>query len=380
MTELDEYEKIILENVSRMAKERIKPLATQIDRDGEFRWDVVQLLADMGLLQLYLPAEYGGLEKNQCLMFSLCVEEVAKACASSALNVVIQAVGSFPIIHASTPEQKERFFPRLATGKELVAYLVTEPRAGSDVGGIGTTAKKEGDSYILNGQKCFATNGGVASLATVLCRTAENETSFFALEMDSQGVTLGKTEDKLGFRGSNTQEVILEDVSVPAENLLGEEGEGFKISMQDFDMSRPGIAGLALGIAEGAIDAAVEYSCQRYTFGVPLMKHQSIEFMIADACTFVEAGRGLMIRAAQMRDQGKRNTKLASMAKYFCSDAAMKITTDAIQIFGGYGYCKDFPVERMFRDAKLTQIFEGANQIQRMVVGREIIREKVGAF
>lgn len=380
MIELDEYEKIIFDNVSKMARERIRPLAVQIDKEGKFRWDVIQILAEMGLLQLYLPVEYGGLEKNQCLMFSLCVEEVAKACASSALNVVIQAVGGFPIIHASTLEQKERFFPRLATGKELVAYLVTEPQAGSDVSAIRTTAKKEGDVYILNGRKCFATNGGVSSLATVLCQTAENQTSFLALEMDSKGVTLGKKEDKLGFRGSNTQEIILEDVPVPAENLLGEEGEGFKISMQDFDMSRPGIAGLALGIAQSAIDAAVEYACQRYTFGKPLVRHQSIEFMIADACTHVEAGRGLMIRAAQLRDQGKRNTKMASMAKYFCSDAAMKITTDAIQIFGGYGYCKDFPVERMFRDAKLTQIFEGANQIQRMVVGREIIRERGVSF
>jgi cyclohexane-1-carbonyl-CoA dehydrogenase len=376
MIELDEFERIFLDNVRKMARDQIKPLAAEIDREGEFRWDVARMLGEMGLLQLHLPAEYGGLEKNQCLMFSLCVEEVAKACASSALNIVIQAVGSFPIIHASTPEQKERFFPRLATGEELVAYLVTEPQAGSDVSGIRTTAKKEGDSYILNGRKCFATNGGVASLASVLCRTTENETSFFVLEMDAEGVTLGKKEDKLGFRGSNTQEVILEDVSIPAENLLGTEGEGFKISMQDFDMSRPGIAGLALGIAEAAVDEAVEYACQRRTFGEPLMRHQSIEFMIADACTFIEAGRGLMTEAARLRDQGKRNTKMASMAKYFCSDAAMKITTDAIQIFGGYGYCKDFPVERMFRDAKLTQIFEGANQIQRMVVGREIMRER----
>ncbi len=376
MFELDEYEKIFLDNVRRMATDKIKPLAAEIDKEGEFRWDVVALLAEMGLLQLHLPPEYGGLEKNQCLLFSLCVEELAKACSSSALNIVIQAVGSFPIIHASTPAQKDRFCPRLATGKELVAYLVTEPHAGSDVSGIRTTAKREGDFYVLNGRKCFATNGGVASLASVLCRTGENETSFFVLEMDSDGVTLGKKEDKLGFRGSNTQEVILEDVCLPAENLLGKEGEGFKISMQDFDMSRPGIAGLALGIAEAAIDAAVGYAAERHTFGEPLVRHQSIEFMIADACTFVEAGRGLMIRAAQLRDQGKRNTKMASMAKYFCSDAAMKITTDAVQIFGGYGYCKDFPVERLFRDAKLTQIFEGANQIQRMIVGREIMMER----
>jgi len=376
MLELKEEQRIILDNVRRVAREQIAPLAAEIDREGEFRWDMARLLGEMGLLQFYLPADYGGLEEDTCLMFCLCTEEVAKVCASTALVIIIQAVGSFPVIEAGSAEQKARFFPRLATGKELVAYLVTEPHAGSDVSGIRAKAEKKGNEYVLNARKCFATNGGVASLGTVLCKTGEDEFSFFVIEMDQRGVTMGKREDKLGFRGSNTQEVILEDVRVPVDNRLGEEGDGFKIAMGDFDMSRPGVAALALGIAEGALDYAIQYAAERQTFGRRLVDHQAIRFMIAEASTEIEAGRGLMIRAARLRDQGKRNKSLASMAKYFCSDAAMRITTDAVQILGGYGYCKDYPLERMFRDAKLTQIFEGANQIQRIVVAREALRER----
>ncbi len=376
LEELSPDERIILESVRRVAKEKVSPLASQLDRTGEFSWEIADLFAEMGLLQIFLPPEYGGLEKDKCLMFSLIVEEVAKACASSALLIIIQAVGSFPIIDSGSVELKERLYPRLASGKELIAYLVTEPNAGSDVGAIRTTATLEGDHYILKGQKIFATNGGVAKLASVLARTGPKSYSFFVLEMKAPGVLLGKKEDKLGFRASNTQEVILDDVRVPVSNLVGKEGDGFLIAMRDFDMSRPGVAGLALGIAQGAAEYALKYATERYTFGQPLVRHQAILFMLCDAWTMIEAGRGLMIKAARLWDQGKRNTKFASMAKYFCSDAAMKITTDAIQILGGYGYCKDYPVERFFRDAKLTQIFEGANQIQRIVVGRELLKER----
>ena len=374
--ELTEDQGLILESVRRMAREKIAPIAAQIDREGKFRRDVARMLAEMGLLQLYLPPEYGGLEQDRCLMFCLCTEEVAKACASSALLIIVQAAGSFPIIHAGSGELKGQYFPRLGTGEELVAYLVTEPQAGSDVSAIAARAESKGDYYLLNGRKCFASNGGVASLATVLCRTGQKESSFFVLEMGWEGIGLGKEEDKLGFRGSNTQEVILEEVKVPKKNLLGQEGDGFAIAMDDFDMSRPGVAALALGIAQAAADAAPEYATQRHTFGSPLVTHQAIQFMLADAYTRIEAGRGLMLHAANLWDGGRRNTKFASMAKCFCSDTAMEITTDAIQIFGGYGYCKDFPVERLFREAKLTQIFEGANQIQRMVIGREVLKEK----
>ena len=376
MIELNQEQRIILENVRRVAKGQIAPLASEIDRDGVFKWDIARLFGQMGLLQIFLPPSYGGLEEDKTLVFCLCVEEIAKACASSALMLIVQAVGSFPIIVAGNQDQRDRFFPRLSKGEELIGYLVTEPYAGSDVAGIRAKAQKSNGEYILNGHKCFATNGGVASLYTVLAKTDEKELTFFVVERAQEGVSVGKAEDKLGFRGSNTTEVILENVRVPKDNRLGEEGEGFVIAMKDFDMSRPSVAALALGIAEAALDISLDYACQRETFGKPLVKHQAISFMLADAAMQIEAGRGLMVEAAKLHDRSQPNTKLASMSKCFCSDIAMKITTDAIQILGGYGYTKDYPVERLFRDAKLTQIFEGANQIQRMVIAREIIKER----
>jgi cyclohexane-1-carbonyl-CoA dehydrogenase len=374
--EIDSEQRLILDNVRKVVKERVAPIAAEIDREGVFRWDIARLFGQMGLLQIFLPPAYGGLEKDNTLMFCLCVEEIAKACASSALLLVVQAVAIFPIIAAGNQSQRDRFFPRLATGEELVAYLVTEPFAGSDVAGIRAKAEMEDGGYILNGHKLFSTNGGVASLFTVLANTGEKGLTFFVVERQQEGVSIGKTEDKLGFRGSNTSEVILEDVRVPEENRLGQEGEGFLIAMKDFDMSRPSIAALALGIAEAALEYSLEYACQRETFGKPLIKHQAISFMLADAAMQIEAGRGLMVEAATQHDKGKPNIKLASMSKCFCSDMAMKITTDAVQIFGGYGYTKDYPVERLFRDAKLTQIFEGTSQIQRIVIAREMIKER----
>ncbi len=374
--ELNYEQRIIIDNVRKVVKERVAPIAAEIDREGVFRWDIARLFGDMGLLQIFLPPSYGGLDEDKTLMFCLCVEEIAKACASSALLLIIQAVGSFPIIEAATQDQKNRFFPRLAKGDELVAYLVTEPYAGSDVAGIRAKAVKDEGVYVLNGNKIFSTNGGVASLYTVLAKTSERELTFFVVERNQEGVSVGKTEDKLGFRGSNTTEVILEDVKVSEDNRLGKEGEGFLIAMKDFDMSRPSIAALSLGIAEAAMDLAFDYACERETFGKPLIGRQAISFMLADAATQIEAGRGLMVEAAKGHDRRKANVKLASMSKCFCSDIAMKITTDAVQIFGGYGYMKDYPVERLFRDAKLTQIFEGTNQIQRLIIAREMLRER----
>jgi cyclohexane-1-carbonyl-CoA dehydrogenase len=374
--ELDYEQRIIVDNVKKMAKDRVAPIAAEIDKEGVFRWDIARLFAEMGLLQIFLPPSYGGLEKDKTLMFCLCVEEIAKACASSALLLIIQAVGSFPIIIGGNQNQKDRFFPRLAKGDELIGYLVTEPYAGSDVAGIRAKAQKESGTYILNGHKCFSTNGGVASLYTVLAKTDEKELTFFVVEREQKGVSVGKTEDKLGFRGSNTTEVILEDVIVSEDNRLGQEGEGFVIAMKDFDMSRPSIAALALGIAEAALDLSFDYACERETFGKALIGRQAISFMLADAAMQIEAGRSLMMESAKQHDRNKSNIKLASMAKCFCSDMAMKITTDAVQIFGGYGYMKDYPVERLFRDAKLTQIFEGTNQIQRLVIAREMLKER----
>jgi len=376
LDEINSEQRIIIDNVKKVVRERIAPIASEMDKEGVFRWDIARLFGEMGLFQIFLPPSYGGLEEDKTLMFCLCVEEIAKACASSALMLIIQAVGSFPIIVAGNQSQRDRFFPRLSKGEELIAYLVTEPYAGSDVAGIKAKAEKADSGYILNGHKLFSTNGGVASFYTVLAKTGEKELTFFVVERDQEGVSIGKKEDKLGFRASDTSEVILEDVRVSEVNRLGQEGEGFLIAMKDFDMSRPAIAALALGIAEAALEYSLEYACQRETFGRLLIKHQAINFMLADAATQIEACRGLMVEAAKQQDRNKPNMKLASISKCFCSDAAMKISTDAVQILGGYGYTKDYPVERLFRDAKLTQIFEGTNQIQRMVIAREMLKER----
>lgn len=375
MIQLSEEQKIMLDNLKRAVKAKIAPLAAENDRAGSLNPEVAPLLWDLGLLQMMLPEKYGGWPQNPSFMLCLAVEEIAKACASSALLLIIQAVGSYPLIFSGSDDQKEKYFPMLSEQRKLIGYLVTEPGAGSDVQAIQTTARRSGKNYILNGRKTFATNGAVAGLYTVLAKTGDREFSFFVVERDTPGISIGRIEDKCGFRGSNTAEVILEDVEIPQENLLGIEGQGFAIAMGDFDMSRPTVAALALGIAEGALDYTIEYARQRHTFGKPLIEHQAIQFILAEASTLIEASRGLMEKAAMAFDSGARNTKLASMAKYFCSDAAMKITTDMVQVLGGYGYTKDFPIERMFRDAKLTQIFEGANQIQKMIIGRELSKK-----
>ena len=372
--------RILRDTVRRAARDRIAPRARATDAAGEVDREVVALLWDLGLMTLIYPPEHGGAERDAGTALCLAVEEIAKHCASSALHLIIQAVGSFPILHGARPEVLRRLLPRVVERQELVAYLVTEPSAGSDVGAIRTTAVRDANEWVLNGTKVFATNGAVANVYAVLARTSpaagREGVSFFLVERDAApGLKVGKIEHKLGMRGSNTAEMILEDVRVPAQNLLGEEGKGFLLAMKDFDMSRPAIGAQALGIAEGALREMVRYAQERKTFGKALCEHQMIQQIIADSATAIEASRGLVYGAAQLFDEGKRNTKLASMAKVFASDSAMQITTDAIQVFGGYGYMQDYPVERMFRDAKLTQIFEGANQIQRLVIAREILKE-----
>ena len=370
--------RIATDTIRQAARDRIAPLAATVDATGVFSPDVETLLWDLGLMTLVFPPQHGGAEQNQGTLLCLAVEEIARHCASSALMLIIQAVGSYPLLHGGSPELLDRVLPRMVENRELAAYLVSEPGAGSDVGSIRTRAVRAGKEYVLTGTKCFSTNGPIASVYTVLARTSDNGRnglSFFLVERGAPGLSVGKIEKKLGQRGSQTSEIVLDEVRVPAGNLLGEEGKGFHLAMKDFDMSRPAIGAQALGIAEGAFDQMVKYSRERKTFGQPLCEHQMIQQIIADSATLIEASRGLVYRAAGLYDKGQRNTKLASMGKVFASDAAMKITTDAIQVFGGYGYMQDFPVERMFRDAKLTQIFEGANQIQRLVIAREILKE-----
>jgi cyclohexane-1-carbonyl-CoA dehydrogenase len=371
--------RFLRDTVRRAAKERIGPRARATDAAGEVDREVVALLWELGLMTLIYPPEHGGAERDAGTALCIAVEEIAKQCASSALHLIIQAVGSFPILHGARPEVLRRLLPRIVERQELVAYLVTEPSAGSDVGGIKTTAVRDGKHWVLTGTKCFATNGAVANVYSVLARTnpaaGREGTSFFLVERDAPGLKVGKIEHKLGMRGSNTAEVILDEVRIPEENLLGEEGRGFLLAMKDFDMSRPAIGAQALGIAEGAMAEMLRYAQERRTFGKPLADHQMIQQILADSAIAIEASRGLVYAACQLFDEGKKNTKLASMAKVLASDSAMKITTDAIQVLGGYGYMQDYPVERMFRDAKLTQIFEGANQIQRLVIARELQKE-----
>jgi cyclohexane-1-carbonyl-CoA dehydrogenase len=355
-----------------------------VDEEEFFNHEVESLLWDHGLLTLTFPERYGGYGKGRTVALCIAVEEIAKVCASSALLLIIQAVGSFPIIHGGSRKLKQKYLPQMSQGRKLVAYLVTEPTAGSDIASIQTTAARNGKEYILNGSKCFATSGGVARIYSVLAKTSEGKenrnSSFFLVERESPGLSIGRTESKMGQRGSNTTEVFLENVRVPAENLLGREGDGFLIAMKDFDMSRPAIAAQALGIAEGAFDAIIQIIKERHTFEKPIADHPALQTFLADSAILIEASRGLVYRAAILNDEGKNNTKFASMAKCFAGDATMKITTDAvdaIQILSGHGFLKDFQLERMFRDAKLTQIFEGTNQIQRLVVTRQILKDLV---
>ena len=375
MIEPSEEQRLLLDTLKRAVKEKVAPVAAETDRKGTFNWDIASLFWDLGLFQIMLPEGYDGWPQTPCHTLCLCIEEIAKVCASSALMLLIQAVGSFPLLSAGNQKQKKQYLPRISQDRELIGYLVTEPGAGSDVQAILSSAKPCHDHYILNGRKAFATNGAIADIYSVLAKTGEKELSFFIVDRQDKGLSIGKLEEKCGFRGSNTAEVILEDVKVPQGNLLGKPGDGFALAMMDFDMSRPAVAALALGISEGALTYALDYAMDRITFGEPLVKHQAIQFMLADASTMIEAGRGLMLRAATAHDAKKPNTGLASMAKCFCSDAAMKITTDMVQVLGGYGYIRDYPLERMFRDAKLTQIFEGTNQIQRMIIGRELMSQ-----
>ncbi len=370
--------RIVADTIRRAARERIAPLAAAVDASGELDDEVLSLLWDLGLMTVVFPPEHGGAGQSQGALLCTAVEEVARHCASSALMLIVQAVGSYPLVHGGRPELLARLLPRIVENRELFALLVSEPDGGSDVGSIRTKAVRDGDEYVITGAKCFASNGPVASYYTLLARTSENGRnglSFFLVECDTPGLEVGRSEKKLGQRGSKICSVYLDGVRVPVGNLLGEENKGFQLSMKDFDMSRPAIGAQALGIAEGAFDQMVRYSRERKTFGQALCEHQMIQQIIADSATLIEASRGLVYRAADLFDRGLRNTKLASMGKLFASDAAMKITTDAIQVFGGYGYMQEYPVERMFRDAKLTQIFEGANQIQRLVVAREVLKE-----
>jgi len=373
-------EQVMLRDLCReVAQEKIFPVAAHYDEKEEFPWDIVKVLAQSDLCGVYIPEEYGGMGGG-ILELCILVEELSRGCAGIALSLAGTALGTDPILLFGNDEQKTKYLPDIASGKKLAAYGITEPAAGSDVSAMQTTAKKDGDYYILNGTKHFITNGGDAETYTIIAMTNKAKgsrgASAFIVEKDTPGFSFGKKEEKLGIRASSTRELIFEDCKVPKENLLGREGQGFLVAMKTFDMSRPGIGAQALGIAQGAFDAALKYATERVQFGKPISSFQGIQFMLADMATQIEAARALIYATARQIDAGATNiTKESSMAKMFASDMAMKVTTDAVQIMGGYGYIKEYPAEKYMRDAKITQIYEGTNQIQRQIIALNLIKE-----
>jgi alkylation response protein AidB-like acyl-CoA dehydrogenase len=377
-TQLIDEEKMMIDVVRDLAREKVAPRAAEIDAQGEFPWDMKALLADQGILGMPFPEEYGGLGSSE-LSILMVIEELARACATTALILCVQQLGALPILLAGTDEQKQRFIPKLASGEWLAAYGLTEPGSGSDAGAMLTRAEKRGDVYVLNGMKHFITNAGIAHVNTIFAVTEQGKgtrgISAFVVEGDRPGFKLGKIENKMGIRGSQTGELVLEDCEIPAENLLGKEGDGFKIALATLDRTRPGIAAQALGIAQGALDEAVKFAKQRVQFGKPIIENQGIQFMLADMDVQVEAARRLVYHVGELIDQGAtRFSRESAIAKTFASDAAITVTNDAIQVLGGYGYMKEFPAERMMRDAKITQIYEGTNQIQRIVIARALMQ------
>jgi alkylation response protein AidB-like acyl-CoA dehydrogenase len=376
--EASDEEAMILDVVRQLVKERVEPRAAEIDEKAEFAWDIKDLFAENDLLGIPVPAEYGGLG-GSFVTYVKVVEEVAKACASSALLIAVQELGALPIMIGGTDEQKRRWLPDLASGKKLAAYALTEPGSGSDAAGsMRTKARRDGDDYVLDGSKIWITNGSVADVVTVFAVTDATKgpsgISAFVVEKGTPGFNVGKLEKKMGIRGSPTVELAFDNCRVPAANMLGEEGVGFKIAMKVLDKSRPGIAAQALGIAQGALDYATDYTKQRVAFGKPISQQQGLQFMLADMKTEVEAARLLLYEAARKCDENAPDvTTWAAMAKLKCGDVAMSVTVDAVQLLGGYGYSTEYPVERMMRDAKITQIYEGTQQIQRIVIARSMV-------
>ena len=373
-----EDEQTLIALIREIGLERIAPRAAEIDHSGQFPWDMKELLAQQDILAMPFPAEYGGLDSSE-LMIVMAIEELARHCATTSLILAVQQLGAMPILLAGNEEQKRKYFPRLASGEWTAAFGLTEAGSGSDSAAMRTRAVRKGDKYILNGAKRFITNGGLAQVNSIFALTEPSlgtrGISAFIVEKDDPGFAVGRIEEKMGIKGSQTAELIFTDCEVPAENLIGREGEGFKIAMMTLDRTRIGIGAQAVGIAQAALDLAVSYAKQRIQFGKPIADNQGIQFMLADMATKVEAARLLVYNAAEMVDRGDTNFgKYSAMAKMFASDKAMEVTNDAIQVLGGYGYMKEYPAERMMRDAKITQIYEGTNQIQRMVIARDLLK------
>ena len=376
---LNEEQVMIRDLCRKIAKEKIEPKRAYYDETEEFPTDLIKVFAESDLFRLYIPEEYGGLGYG-ALELSIAIEELSYACAGITLILAGSALGTFPLLLFGNEEQKKKYLPSLAKGEYLAAFALTESKAGSDASAIETKAEKDGDSYIINGTKQWITNGGEAHLYTVIAMTNKSKgargATAFLVEKGTEGFSFGKKEKKMGIRGSCTRELIFNNCRIPKENILGREGMGFIISMKTFDVSRPGVAAQALGIAQGAFDAALNYARTRVQFGKPISSFQAIQHTLADMATSIEAVRSLIYSTSRMIDKGVKNySRESAMCKVLASDTAMKVTTEALQIFGGYGYMKDYPIEKMMRDAKITQIYEGTNQIQRNIIALQLIKE-----
>ncbi len=378
MAGLTDEQRALRDAVRQLADERIAPRAAEIDRTAEFPWDIKELLAAQDIFAVHFPERFGGLG-GDLLSACLAIEQVSRACATSGLIVAVQGLGALPILLAGSEEQQARWIPDLAAGRTLVAFAITEAEAGSDAAAIRTRATRDGDEYVVSGSKRFISHGSVADLVTVFAVTdpeapRHRRLSCFAVETDRPGFRVTRLEHKMGIRGSPTAELAFDDVRVPAANLLGAEGDGFSIAMRTFDRSRPGIAAQAVGIAQGALEVAVRYARDRRQFGRPVGELQMVAAMLADMDAATEAARQVLYAACAEIDAGAPDAaRWASLAKLVAGDAAMRVTTDAVQVLGGYGYVDEYPVERMMRDAKITQIYEGTQQIQRLVVARALL-------
>ncbi len=376
----NELQQTVKEMAHTIAEEKIKPIRARLDENEEFPWEIIKALADTDLMGVWIPEEYGGLGGG-CLDFCLVTEELSRACGGVAVSYAANSLGTYTLIEYGTEEQKKKYLPDVASGKRLAAFAITEERAGSDAGSMEMTARPTSNGYLLNGNKIFITNGGEAEIYTIVALTDKSRgsrgASIFIVEKDTPGFSFGRKEKKMGIRTSATRELIFEDCLIPKENLLGREGVGFTLAMRLFAKSRPGIGAQALGTAQGALEEALNHAKMRIQFDHPIISQQAIQHMLADMAMNIEAARAIVYASAKTIDSGVKNFNMESaMAKIFASDMAMKVTTDAVQIMGGVGYMRDYPVEKMMRDAKITQIYEGTNQVLRNIIAAELRKKK----
>ena len=376
---LTEDQVMIKEMTRQIAEEKVVPVREELDDKEEFPWEIMKVLAEADLFRLFIPEEYGGLGKG-CLELCIAVEELSRACLGVSTTYAANALGTSPILLFGSEEQKKKYLPDIAAGKRLVAFGLTEANAGSDAAGIQTTAKLDGNEYVLNGTKQWITNGGEAEVYTIIAMTDKSKgargAAAFIVEKGTPGFNFGKKEKKMGIRASATRELIFDNCRIPKDNIIGREGIGFIITMKTLDNARTGVGAQAVGVAQGAFEEAVKFARKRVQFGQPVISFQAVQHMLADMATEIEAARALVYSVARYIDSGAKDvTKESAMAKVFATDMAMRVTTNAVQVMGGSGYMREYPVEKMMRDAKILQIYEGTNQIQRNVIGLSLIKE-----